>query len=43
MTIIVIVIAGPAAHLCRCSLDEGYDGVIGDTAAFYAVIVNDIT
>ena len=42
MTIIVVVVAGPAPDLSRFSIDDRHDGVIGDAAAFYAMIVDDI-
>jgi hypothetical protein len=42
MPVIMIVVTGSATNLCRLSIHEGNDGVIGDAATFYAVIVNDI-
>ena len=42
MTIVVIVIARPAAHLRRFGIDQGYDCVIGDAATLDAVIVDDV-
>ena len=42
MTVVVIVITGPAADFCRFSINQRDDGVIGDAPAFYAMIVDDI-
>ena len=43
MTICAIVVAGPAPDFSRFSVDQRHDGVIGDAAAFQAMIVDDIT
>jgi len=42
MTIIVIVIAGPAPDFCRLSIDQRDNRMVRNPAAFYAMIVDDI-
>ncbi len=43
MTVIVIVIAGPAAYLGGFRIHDGDYRVVGDPSALYAVIVNHIS
>ncbi len=42
MAVVVIVIAGPAADLRRFPIHQRNNGMVGNAAAFYAVIVNNV-
>ena len=42
MTIIVVVIAGPASDLCRFPVYQGHDRVIRNAAALHTMIVYDV-
>jgi len=42
MTVIVIVITGPAADFGRFAIHQRNDGMIGNPAALYTVIVNNV-
>lgn len=40
MPVVVVVVAGPATHFCRLSIDNGDDRMIGNSTALNAEIVD---
>ncbi len=42
MPVIMIVVTSPASYFGRFTINQRHNGMVGDPAAFYAVIVYDV-